>query len=433
MWCRSIWISIGIFLSLTRQIHAQTIEKSQKIDSVTWEGLEKTNADWIRDYSGLLCPCWLSTSDLQRIRSKLLTTQVFQEVSLREEPSPSDPNQQNLIVSVREKWTVIPVVRGAFGGGTPLLVAGIYDTHAFGQLLTVGAETRKYGNAAPGGVAWIRAPRWRQGRHYWNLEIWKDERLRNFYDSSDKVTATLHSSASQIVGDLLFPLLEEVSPSWQYGVKILYRDQAKLDWKSSAQVDSVPLSTGPSRKIQARIVYDNLRVEGLQLEGLRTLFAGGPEYSDGSSHQTFEHELFAYKIWQQNLNLSWHHWLGMSDDVRYPSLFFLGGFDSIRGLPDGTLYGTKAGYSNLELRYLFHKAQYTWWQAAAYIDYGSAADSFSELEARDRLSIGTGLRIAIPQVNRLMFRFDFAWGITEPRTSSLSMGMNQFIDPYRPL
>jgi hypothetical protein len=43
-----------------------------------------------------------------------------------------------------EKWTTIPVIRGAFGGGTPLLVAGLYDIHSFGSLWTLGAEARKY-------------------------------------------------------------------------------------------------------------------------------------------------------------------------------------------------------------------------------------------------------------------------------------------------
>ncbi len=408
-------------------------EQTATFADVRWEGLERTRKAWIESFTDLHCPCQLSSEDLVRLRTKLLTTQVFQSVEIKAESSPQDPNETLLVISLKEKWTVIPVVRGAFGGGTPLVVAGIYDTHAFGQLITMGAEARKYGNAKPGGVTWMRAPRWQKGRHYWNLELWQEERLRSFYDARDKPIATLQSSAKQVVAEALWPFFEQPNSPWQYGIKYTYRNQETLTWRDPSVAPSLHLNLGPSQRPLIKFVYDDLTVEGIQLNGLRSLWSFGASLYEGQTHASGEQELFAYKIWQQNWNLSWHHWLGMSDDVRYQSLYYLGGFDSIRGLPDGTLYGTKAAYANLELRWLASKAPYTWWQIASYVDYGSAGQSWAELEQKDRLSAGTGIRVAIPQVNRLMFRLDYAWGLSTPRTSSFSIGMNQFIDPYRPL
>src|SRR5690606_18700755 len=115
--------------------------------------------------------------------SKLLTTAVFREVRAQIYGlGDDDTAEYYLSITVVEKLTVIPVIRAVVGGGTPLKVAGIYDTHAFGSLWTLGGEARQYGDAAPGGVIWARAPRWRQGYHVLGTELWRDNRQRLIFD-----------------------------------------------------------------------------------------------------------------------------------------------------------------------------------------------------------------------------------------------------------
>jgi hypothetical protein len=396
-----------------------------------FEGLEATQQEWMTEYLDLACPCQLTAADLERLRSKLLTTQVFQSVDLKVETLEQSEHQR-LRIHVLEKWTVIPVIRGAVGGGTPLLVVGIYDSHAWGRLWTIGGETRTYGQAPTGGVVWARAPRWRQGFHYLNFELWRDNRIRSFYDERDREIGSVYGSATSLVAEGLAPIL---SSGWQWGLRANYRQQNILRWYEEAAFgpEGIKLDPVDLQRWQLRLVYDDLEVDQLAIKGSRFLLTGGPVISEGRTSYGFEQEFFAYGRWDPDWNLVWHQWLGYAQERSYQNLFFLGGFDSVRGLPDGSLYGNKAYYVNVEARRMFHRARYAWFQAAAYLDYGSAGFSFKDLKERDRATLGAGLRIAIPQVHRLMLRVDYAWSLDRPETSSISAGMNQFIDPYRPL
>lgn len=406
------------------------------IEGIAFKGLHRTSASWLADYLGLQCPCALSAEDLEALRIRLLTTQIFQDVTLDLVPRPEAPETFDLQIEVQEKWTIIPVIRGAFGGGTPLLVAGIYDTHMFGSLWTLGAESRTYGSAPTGGVMWIRAPRWLEGRHFLNLELWRDNRVRSVYDRDDKEVAQIYGSATVVVAEALFPLGESAKTPWQSGLRLHFREQATLDWKDLSRASDPAvfhLEPVSQKRLLARLVYDDMAVLQQNLQGLRFLVNLGPGWSDEKNRSTLEQELYWYGLWGADWNLGFHEWLGLSDDRSYQSLYFLGGFDSVRGLPDGVMYGNKAVYGNLELRKIFHRSRYVWWQTATFIDYGAAGYTVAGWRNNDRASAGFGLRLAVPQVNRLVLRADYAWSCDDPRTSSISIGMNQFIDPYRPL
>jgi len=407
-----------------------------RIEQVDVKGLGRTNLNWLMEYAGLQCPCNLSGTDIDTLKSRLLTTQVFQDVAVQIKASDSEPSVYRLEIDAKEKWTVIPVIRGAFGGGTPLIVAGIYDTHVFGSLWTMGAETRSYGSAPIGGVLWIRAPRWQGGRHYLNLELWRDNRIRSVYDRKDQELARIYGSATAVNAEALVPLGDPLRSPWQAGLRLNVRQQHELGWqmqKSAAGQNDFDLQPINQKRLLARLVYDDMAVLQQNLQGLRLLLNVGPTWSEEKNQASLEQELFWYGLWNDDWNLIFHEWLGLSDDRSYQSLFFLGGFDSVRGLPDGVMYGNKAVYGNLELRKIFHRSSYVWWQAATYIDYGAAGYSTADWSRENRASAGFGLRLAVPQVNRLVFRVDYAWSLGEPNTSSISIGMNQFIDPYRPL
>jgi outer membrane protein assembly factor BamA len=176
-----------------------------------------------------------------------------------------------------------------------------------------------------------------------------------------------------------------------------------------------------------------LEVAQLNMNGWRFAVATGPSLSEQKPHGSFEQELFWYKLWDNEWNFGIHEWLGYTDDRRYQSLYFLGGFDSIRGIPDGTIFGNKAFYTNVELRKILYRAYYTWIQGAVYVDHGSAAYDSGDWWDKDRMSAGLGIRIAVPQVHRLMLRVDYAWSLDSSGSSSISAGLNQFFDPYKPL
>ncbi|WP_141730928.1 BamA/TamA family outer membrane protein [Oligoflexus tunisiensis] len=427
------WL-ILLLIGGTRLALAQ--DATYRIQQIEIKGLGRTNVNWLMEYAGLECPCELTGADIDALKTRLLTTQVFQDVAVQIKESDQGPDAWRLEIEAREKWTVIPVIRGAFGGGTPLVVAGIYDTHVFGSLWTMGAEARTYGSAPTGGVIWIRAPRWQSGRHYLNLELWRDNRIRSVYDREDQEVAQIYGRATAVIAEALVPLSEDPQSPWQAGVRVNLRQQHELEWqmqKSAAARGVFNLQPVNQKRLLARLVYDDMAVLQQNLQGLRVLLNAGPTWTREKNQASLEQELFWYGLWEGDWNLAFHEWLGLSDDRSYQSLFFLGGFDSVRGLPDGVMYGNKAVYGNLELRKIFHRSRYVWWQAATYIDYGAAGYALKDWTTNDRASAGLGLRLAVPQVNRLVFRVDYAWSLGEPSTSSISIGMNQFVDPYRPL
>lgn len=405
-----------------------------RIREVVLDGARYTDPAWLFSYLPLHCPCELDDKQIEAIRSKLLTTQVYQNVDMQLQTY--GPEGERLVIHLSEKWTLIPVVRGAVGGGTPLLVVGAYESHFLGHLWTIGGETRTYGEAPTGGVLWARAPRWKEGHHYLNLELWRDNRIRTIYGARDKELGSIYGSAGAAVAEFLVPLGTN-NGSWQLGLRLQYRDQDLLRWEEKPADELIPrnldLTVTKALRPLAKVVYDDLAVAQLNMHGWRLSLTAGPTLSsDQKPHGSVEQELFWYQPWNE-WNLGVHEWLGYANDRNYQSLYFLGGFDSIRGIPDGALFGNKAFYTNVELRKILYRAYYTWIQGAVYVDHGSAAFDSRDWFENDRMSAGVGLRIAIPQVHRLMLRVDYAWGLDEAGSSSISAGLNQFFDPYKPL
>ncbi len=421
------------FLLVTKLSVASSMDESISIQSIELEGNRFTDKNWLKEYLALNCPCQITRADLREKQLKLLTTQVFQSADFQIESKEED---KNLKILIREKWTVIPVLRGAYGGGTPLLVAGIYDSHFLGSLYTVGAESRTYGNSPPGGVLWFRAPRWKDGNHYLNFELWRDNRVRSLIDNEDKEYASIYGSALAFNSDFLVPLSEKL-PKFQAGLRFQYRDQSELDWKKSpidlALNPPFSLNKEKTKIFSLRLLYDDVTVSQLNLDGLRSLVSYGSVFGGENTRPIWEQELFYFKLFADDWNLVFHQYLTATPAKTYQSLTFLGGFDSIRGIPDGALVGNRALYGNLELRKVFLRLPYAWLQGATYVDHGFASMSTKDFGEDSRTSLGLGIRLAIPQVHRLMFRVDYAFSLDKAGSRSISAGLNQFIDPYRPL
>jgi outer membrane protein assembly factor BamA len=417
-------------------------QQTLQIREVHLQGLERTDPTWLFSYLSLNCPCELSRAELDKRQRKLLTTQVFHKVSFQ--LTKLDDRHHDLTIIVSEKWTTIPVIRGAFGGGTPLLVAGMYDTHSFGHLWTFGGEFRKHGNAAPGGVIWARSPRWLNGNYYLNLELWKDRRLREIFDETYESVGKFRRESTIIRGDMLFPVQEH--SEWQIGFHLENQDVHEanvIDLKSTLSrrvrnrlagldLDEPDLRASYTKTL-LQLVYDNVNIDGLSYDGLRLILASGPTFHGNSSGNYHEVEAFHYRRIAHRWNFASHLFAASSSDTSFASQKFLGGFESIRGIPDGAIFGPTASYLNLELRHLTWRWPYLDVQNVAFLDWGTAGSDQSTLRQDWRASAGIGIRFSIPQVNRLVFRIDYAWSLDQYGASGITAGMNQFFQPYRPL
>ena len=138
-------------------------------------------------------------------------------------------------------------------------------------------------------------------------------------------------------------------------------------------------------------------------------------------------------MWGSELNLALHTFAARKGSQSLSSLYYLGGFESIRGIVDGAVFGNQAAYGNAELRYLFYRFPYLWLQSAVFVDAGAAGFSSQELAANMQASTGFGVRLAVPQIYRLMLRVDVAFSLNKPGEFGFSAGLNQLFQPYRPL
>lgn len=419
-------MSIAFFLFLQKQNGYAVY-----IKEIKFGGLERTSEEWIRSFLAIDTPFDASQEQLYEIKQKILTTGVFSSVDYNLRRLSKD--EYDLTLICKEKHTIIPVLRGQFGGGTPLRVIGFYDTHFLGELWTIGAEARQYDSLIPGWVVYTKAPRWKTGHHQIGFEVWQDIKLRQFYNSKDQVVGHLTSKQEKVRFHFLIPMQYS---NFQIGSDVQIKRTKPWKYNSLYQ-DSLPILPNSSENVSLNIyptfIYDSIIRENINYDGLRLITRAGLINEEAQWFPAFEHESFYYKLIGFDLNIAAHLFVGWQNNNYLSSQYFLGGFDSIRGLPDGVIFGPKAVYANLESRYLFKKFDYLWLQGVTFFDSGYAGQKYSDIQDNLRSSYGFGLRFSVPQVYRMEFRIDYAFSLDRPGTRGISAGMNQFFEPFRPL
>lgn len=411
------------------------------VDRVIFKGLNRTDLTWVTEYADLdTLPAGLTGEALKALKDKLLSTRVFKSVEIRVVTNSDSPKLAALEIEVEEKWTLIPVVRAQTGGGTPLFVAGTYNTHSFGQYLTLGGEFRKYGDAPPGAVIYGRGPGSWENHPDWGLELWRDIRYRTLYHSNGDKIGHLEFKGFR----LRSRVLKQVPYFERDGLKlgfdtIFYKYQdvkTILSHKGGPQFVSEEM-TGHS-KIAGRfwlmlqfddIVADNIRYDGIRLllrHGLGREQSGRPFYSG-------ESELFWYVRPTAPINLAFHALGAFNHTSSVFGRKYLGGFDSVRGLPDGIAYGNKIWYVNAELRYLSQTWDQLWLQSVGFFDAGEASDQIFKSYSNVRSAAGVGLRVIVPKIYRFVIRLDYAWALDHSGQRGFSAGLNHLFQPYRPL
>ncbi len=438
----NLWLLLGALFWGPPAVYAAPAEPPlHKVTGLHTTGLVRTNRDWLVGYIDQPLPASMSDADGAALARKLLTTGVFSHVVVSFESDPADPAGSLLHVTVDEKWTIIPVVRGAYGGGTPLRVLGLYDTHAFGQLTTLGGEVRKYGDAPLGYILYARDPRARAGRYALGAEYWREFRRRQVFDAhGDELGAASTDTALARVR-LLTPMATGEAPlagfRWKWGGEVEALQAAP------SRFDPLPGATPPSElKVGGRqtlvrllptVQFDGIDTDNLTYDGYRFKLRLGPTLAGGKSYRSFDSDAYAYWVAPQQVNVAVHAFVGQTSFDGIQGQYFLGGLESIRGLPDGAIYGTHAAFANAEVRHLFAKFDYLWLQSVAFLDAGSAGPGWTEAGKALRSSAGLGLRLAVPQIYRLIFRLDYAWSTDGSGTHGITAGMSQFFDPFTPL
>jgi hypothetical protein len=434
------WLTGNIFLLfLALAIEIGRAQAACVATDHEFVGLKRVDPAWLRDYLGLDVGQWISEDQREALRLKLLTTDIFSDVQVQFKESTG--GRCVLTVEVKEKWTRIPVVRGAYGGGTPLLILGGYETNAFGQMIAVGAELRRYGNLAPGAFFFLKSPRAWRGRGLWGGELWLDRRRRAFYDEKSVNYGFVDSESWTLKAQWLYPLGESSDSHWQGGFQTqamyeeapLFRKVAGYDGEREDIPHDVTLGqkSGYGGLFAPMLAFDNMRVEGLSSHGLKLRLSGGLSKSMGRSGGFSEVEAFGFYAFTSNVNFASHIYGASTSQNSVGSLYYLGGFDSVRGLPDGIKYGNRIFFGNFEARMVAARFHYAHIQPVVFYDSGAAWMNDHDPQQGRETSVGGGFRIAVPQIYRFVVRVDYGKSIGRSSSQGFSIGLNQFFQPYK--
>lgn len=411
---------------------------AHRVSNIEFNGAKRTDKAWLSTFLKVDLPQELTKTDISRLLVKLQNTALFKEIDYELRRNP-DNDGYTLVFHLEEKWTTIPVVRGVFGGGTPLRVVGAYDINLLGQNKVLGGEFRKYGDAPTGGVAYYRDPHALSGKAFIGAEVWQNHRIRDFYSEENH-----HYGSAQLnTKELKLRFLQQNSGttlldgSLKYGLELKHMMSAKAQFTPSAGDDApAEVQFGDSYTSQLNLLptiqYDNIKLSNLNLHGVRSIAKAGLMKRD-KNRSLMEFEFFGYNLFSPNTNAAFHLFYGQHQSQEVENLYYLGGFDSIRGLPDGALIGRRAVYANVELRHTLKTWKYLWLQPTVFSDAGNAKMQGPLFDGNHRSSSGVGIRLSIPQIHRMVFRFDYAWSTDGSNTQGLNIGMNQFFQPYRPL
>lgn len=416
-------------------------EELYEITGYKFTGHQKTQESWIHEFLQLYAPASLSKSDCEKLTNKLMTTGVFTSVDFELNDDPEHDGAHTLTFKMKEKWTTIPVIRGAMGGGTPLRVFGFYDTHALGKLWTFGAETRKYGDAKNGVIVWARAPRWIDGLHYVSTEYWNVPRIRSVLNSDSEIVGELSTDDKQFILEYQQPFatMENLTTrgAWKYGLQMgIKRSKAevlRLDKPLDREIRwNISDEETSEWHVQPKVAYDNILREHLAMDGLKFYAGAGFLREDKKFLHKSAAEFFYYLTMTQELSFASHFYIASTGSRRPSNLLYFGGLDSIRGYLDGEIFGNQGGYANFELRHHVYRGKYAEVQTIAFYDIGSAEFSAEEVTKAKKSSYGIGFRLGSPHIYRLVLRVDYAWSV-ESNSQGLSIGLNQFFQPYKPL
>jgi outer membrane protein assembly factor BamA len=154
------------------------------------------------------------------------------------------------------------------------------------------------------------------------------------------------------------------------------------------------------------------------LLGLTAEFAG---FGGDFDYRKYTQE-FRYFIPFSRHTIGFRERVGYAEgDLPLYEEFRLGGANSIRGIPEDTLTGSKSILLNAELRYAIDKKEQ--FVFAAFSDWGWAGEHFNGLESEK--GVGVGIHFTIPQFGFGAIRLDYGWQIGGESEEILHFGIGE--------
>lgn len=430
----------GLFLFsliFALQAQAQLIEIQQDeafgktVADIGIQGLKRTRIDVVQ--TELLIPkgVKLQAALLLESLKRLKNLRLFHEVKTRFFLDEKERLYIRFYFS--EKFTTVPILKLSQGGGSRYLVAGAYDVNTMGQYIESGGQYESW-NGEDGGVLWFRNPRFLGQRVRFGADLWSVKRPRNLYlaDGTDQGNFVSYQRKLNMFFE------KERTKALSLGSGIEFVNTRLLPDTMSNQ-----LSTGVTDALQketdvttvwvkaylklGQLNYDNKLAQGLSSE--INLDYSAPAL--GSDTDAFRLALDNKWFWRfgNEANLAARfRWAG-TNSQRLQDLFYIGGFEHVRGYFDGQLRGRQYWQSNLEYRDTLFENSWFYLQGNLFVDFAQLIHANTGIESNTNdlfYSAGLGFRIGSVKIYRFLGRLDVAIASSHPATSRISFGVQQF-------
>lgn len=415
----------------------------------------RTDPGWLQSYLGLQkLPQTLDTAELVQLQARLLGLPVLSRAELAFVETQDEQGAEDLEITLTEKWAFLPIIRPTVAQSATLWALGGFDGHFLGRLWTLGAQAYFYvpsvptaeRSGTPGGVVWARAPRWLGGDYALLLKLGREVRSRPLYQGTSLEPAGyIRPDLLELDAEVLAPMPFHATKTgsfntWKVGVELLARagKPETLLWNAGAlevPPEGITLHEQPWRgaAIFPVLSHDALVPDesGLQVRGQRLVARAGPVLEAGAVRMYLGLEGFSFWRPRPRVNLALHGVARLSGSDRFTGMTFLSELESVRGLPDGYLYGRHALYGNLEARLLAHQGRILSVQGIVFTDLGAAAATLDTLPGAVTVAVGAGVRLASPRIYRMTVRLDVGWNPVQPTGLTRGFSLTPFIDPYR--
>jgi len=409
-------------------------DRVQGVD-VRMGGIGHTRATAIRRLMTTQPGGELDADTLRRDLARLRSTGIFYDVAERTVPA---PDGKRVELSLKDRWTLLPVLGVRRGGGRTTSRVGLVDHNALGQLFSVYGEISSNADIpfVPqkpddrfGSLVYVRVPR-AFGSRITPMVQWS----RDFLDFSsfgssphlyDRNRREVRVEARYELTDLLSTTAGIAFQRDQYAASSLSQSPGALPPSGN--------TTWLSAGVQIGMVQESLSMsEGTQLD-LTLSRAQAGVLGSGSSVSAVAATLRSFTILGGGTDLGGQITARATIGTSDAFLFRAGGLREIRGFPDSYFQGKQLVNGNLELRRDVLRTGFgidAIGQAAAFVDFGwvgQRANAVAGVPYTGPVaSAGIGLRwIPIPFA-RAVGRIDVAMGVYPERRFDISLGGQQF-------
>jgi len=403
----------------------------KSVASITILGLQRTRTNVVQRELLIEKSEPLNLPALEESLRRLKNLRIFHSVA--DAYYRDNKNQVHIQLTFSESFTTIPIVKITEGGGTSYLVAGVYDVNTLGKYLETGIQYESW-NGEDGGVVWFRNPRFMNQRVRFGADLWSVKRPRDLYepDGTSQGDFVLYQRKLNVFAD------KELFSGFTLGVGAELNKTQLLDGSMSGQLsmgvsqaivnqNEVATHWGKVYLTLGRLNYDNVLLHG-QLSEFSIDYTSPDLGSDYEAYRaSWDNKLF-WKV-GKHANIGWRLKWAKTNSQKLQDLFYVGGFENVRGYFDGQLRGKQYWQSNLEYRDILFTSSWYYLQGNIFADVAQLIEPTTGIESNNNdvfYSAGVGLRLGSPKIYRFIARLDIALNTSHPATSRISFAVQQF-------